>query len=71
MLIRPLRKKAPKIQELSCATESPPRAPTARMIATGAVAAKIQPMKPLAAWTGAKSAASRRRLGSGSVGRSR
>ena len=45
----PLRKKAPKIHDASCSCESPPCAPTARITATGPVAAKIRPMNPLAA----------------------
>ena len=45
----PLTKKTPNSHEASCASLRPPRVPTARMMATGAVAAKTQPMKPLAA----------------------
>ena len=49
MVISPLMKKTPKIQEARSASLNPPRVPTDRMIATGAVAANTQPMKPLAA----------------------
>ena len=49
MLISPLTKNTPKIHDDSSASLKPPRVPTDRMIATGAVAEKTQPMKPLAA----------------------
>ncbi len=41
MLISPFRKNAPKIHEDRSEGVSPPRAPTARMIATGPEAAKM------------------------------
>jgi hypothetical protein len=40
MLMRPLRKNEPKIHDARSAGASPPRVPTASMIATGPVAAK-------------------------------
>ena len=49
MVISPLTKKAPNSQDASCASLKPPCVPTDRMMATGAVAANSQPMKPLAA----------------------
>jgi hypothetical protein len=45
----PLTKKTPKIHDASSASLNPPRVPTDRMMATGAVAEKTKPMKPLAA----------------------
>ncbi len=41
MLISPFKKNAPKIQEDKSEGASPPRVPTARMIATGPEAAKM------------------------------
>ena len=49
MLMRPLTKNAPKIHDERSEGVSPPRVPTARMIATGPEAANTKPMKPLAA----------------------
>lgn len=49
MVVSPWTKKAPNSQQASCASLNPPSMPTARMMATGAVAANSQPMKPLAA----------------------
>ena len=49
MLMSPLTKNTPKIHDASSASLKPPRVPTDKMTATGAVAAKTQPMKPLAA----------------------
>ena len=50
-------KKTPKIQDDSSASlKSARRRPTDRMMATGAVAANMKPMKPLAAYSGLKSA---------------
>jgi hypothetical protein len=49
MLISPLMKNTPKIHDASSASLNPPRVPTDKMTATGAVAAKTQPMKPFAA----------------------
>ncbi len=46
---RPLRKNAPKIQEAISASDRPPPMPTARITATGPVAAKMKPIRPLAA----------------------
>jgi len=45
----PFRKNTPKIQDASWAAESPPCRPTARITATGPVAAKISPMSPFPA----------------------
>ena len=45
----PVEEEAPKIHEASSAWESPPCVPTARITATGPVAAKINPISPLAA----------------------
>ncbi len=49
MLTRPLMKNAPKIQDERSAALSPPCAPTARMIATGPEAAKMNATSALAA----------------------
>ena len=49
MVISPLMKNTPKIHDASSGSLNPPRVPTDRMTATGAVAAKTHPMKPLAA----------------------
>ena len=46
---RPLRKNTPKIQDASSAGERRPAVPTARITATGPVAEKIMPIRPLAA----------------------
>src|SRR5262245_56149589 len=70
MVIRPLKKKTPKIQEAMSPSESPPPEPTARMIATGAVTAKSQPIKPLDAYNGPKSERILAGAGGASVGRS-
>ena len=43
MLIRPLTKNAPKIHDARSAALSPPRVPTARMMASGPDAAKMNP----------------------------
>src|SRR5690242_14202072 len=70
MVMRPLMKKTPKIQEAISPSESPPLVPTARMIATGAVTAKSQPMKPLDAYNTPKSEKTFPAAGALSVGRS-
>ena len=49
MLISPLMKNTPKIHDASWASLRPPRVPTDRMMATGAVAENTQPMNPFAA----------------------
>ncbi len=49
IVISPLMKNTPNSHEASSASLRPPRVPTDRMIATGAVAENTQPMKPLAA----------------------
>ena len=49
MVIKPLMKNTPKTHEASSASDSPPRVPTDRMMASGAVTENTQPMKPLAA----------------------
>src|SRR6202035_588008 len=71
MVIQPLMKKTPKIHDASSASESPPRVPTARMIANGAVAENTQPMKPFAAYVGPKSASISFQPGGGRPGFSR
>ena len=58
MLISPLTKKTPNIHDASSDSDSLPRVPTDKMIATGAVAANTNPMKPLAAYVGPKSTSS-------------
>jgi hypothetical protein len=45
----PLRKNTPKIQDASSAGDRPPAVPTARITATGPVAEKMSPIRPLAA----------------------
>ena len=45
----PLRKKTPKTHDASSACDRPPWVPTARITATGPVAAKIRPISPFAA----------------------
>ena len=45
----PLRKKTPNTHDASSACVRPPWVPTARITATGPVAAKISPMRPFAA----------------------
>ena len=45
----PLRKKTPNTHDASSACDRPPWVPTARITATGPVAAKIRPMRPFAA----------------------
>jgi hypothetical protein len=47
IVIRPLMKKPPKIHDAISFSESPPFEPTARMIATGALTANSQLIKPL------------------------
>jgi hypothetical protein len=49
MLIRPFRKNDPKIQEAMSASVSPPWVPMASTIATGPVAAKMNPTSALPA----------------------
>jgi len=49
-------KKTPKIQDDSSASLKFPPTPTDRMMATGAVAANMKPINPLAAYSGLKSA---------------
>ena len=49
MVMMPLTKKMPKIQDASSAGVRCPAVPTERMIAVGPVAAKSRPMKPLVA----------------------
>lgn len=46
---RPFRKNTPNTHDASSAGERPPWVPTARMTATGPVAAKIRPITPFAA----------------------
>ena len=48
MLIRPLRKNEPKIHDDRSDSPRPPCAPTARMIATGPEAAKMNAISALA-----------------------
>ena len=45
----PLMKKTPKTHDASSACDRPPCTPTARITATGPVAAKMSPIRPLAA----------------------
>ena len=63
MLTRPLRKNAPKIHDDRSEGERPPRVPTARMIATGPEAAKMNATRPLTKYTPPKSASERRDAG--------
>ena len=56
MLTRPLTKNAPKIHEARSDSVSPPRVPTARMIATGPDAANTKATNALAAYSPPKSA---------------
>jgi hypothetical protein len=65
IVIQPLMKKTPKIHDASSASDRPPRVPTARMIANGAVAENTHPIKPLAAYVGPKSASTCRQPGAG------
>ncbi len=44
---RPLRKNEPKTHEARSDSDNPPRVPTARITATGPVAAKMKPITPL------------------------
>ena len=48
MVMSPLMKNTPNTHEASSAWLSPPRVPTDRMMATGPVAEKMKPTRPLA-----------------------
>ena len=60
-----MSRNTPNIQEAISACDSPPWVPTARITATGPVAAKINPIKPLAAYDVPKSVRRVRGPGSG------
>ena len=68
MLINPLIKKAAKIQEAMSDSDIPPRAPTARMMATGPLAANRNATRALAAYVAPKSAKTRSGPGNGKAG---
>ena len=68
MLINPLREKAANSQEAMSDSDRPPRAPTARMIATGPLAANRNATSALAAYVPPKSASARRGPGNGRTG---
>src|SRR6267378_1669904 len=68
MLISPFTKNAPKIHEDRSEGVSPPRVPTARMIATGPEAAKMNATRPLTKYTPPKSARTRRTAGGVKIG---
>src|SRR5688572_24359920 len=63
MLIRPLRKNEPKSHEAMSDGASPPRVATARTIATGPVAAKMNATTPLTACSRPRSANACRKIG--------
>src|SRR6059036_1797296 len=63
MLISPFTKNAPNIHEDKSDGASPPRVPTARMIATGPEAAKMNATRPLTKYTPPKSARTPRKTG--------
>src|SRR6266446_6577239 len=68
MLISPFTKNAPNIHEDKSDGASPPRVPTARMIATGPEAAKMNATRPLTTYTPPKSARTRRKAGGVKIG---
>src|SRR5207249_6376140 len=63
MLISPFTKKAPNIHDDMSDGASPPRVPTARMIATGPEAAKMNATRPFTKYTPPKSARTPRKAG--------
>src|SRR3989304_2078557 len=68
MLISPLRKTEPKIHDDMSEAVSPPRVPTARTIATGPEAAKMNATIALTRYTPPKSASTCRGAGGDAVG---
>ena len=70
MLRTPFIRKPPKSHEATSDGPSPPRVAIVRMMATGPVAAKMNPASALVAYTLPKSAMIRRRAGGCCPGRS-